>query len=321
MSGWYQHGYHTVFAHRLVFSIISRLPKFLHPPIAAVTASLFFFLLKAERRALVSNLRRVRGGTGLRLRWGAWRVFYSFCDFVVSYCYVPRASHARLLAMLAHPDRGAAKIDRCLEKGNGLIVWTAHLGNWEFASRLLEMHGRPVHVARVVERNKPAELMLRDLMSNERLQVVELNEGALAAVKLLHALRANEIVAIQGDRTYGGFSAELPFFGEKASFPLGPFLLSYISGAPVLPGLVIREGWLRYRVIMGEPILLPHTGDRDSDLQAGLRLTVGFLEENVRNYYNQWLNFYEFWPAGAPVNKVPESIPGRQRMVVDEPKL
>jgi hypothetical protein len=45
-----------------------------------------------------------------------------------------------------------------------LIVWTAHLGNPEFASRLLEMHGRPVNVARVVE-DKPAEKMLRDRMS------------------------------------------------------------------------------------------------------------------------------------------------------------
>ena len=56
-----------------------------------------------------------------------------------------------------------AKIDQCLAAGHGLIVWTAHLGNSEFASRLLEMHGRPVNVARVVE-DKPAEIMLRNLM-------------------------------------------------------------------------------------------------------------------------------------------------------------
>src|ERR1019366_9177669 len=88
----------------------------------------------------------------LALQWKVYRVFYSFCDFMVSYCYVPQATHAQLLSMLVDKDkdkaRGAAKIDACLAAGNGLIVWTAHLGNSEFASRLLEMHGRPVNVAR-----------------------------------------------------------------------------------------------------------------------------------------------------------------------------
>jgi KDO2-lipid IV(A) lauroyltransferase len=201
--------------------------------------------------------------------------------------------------MLTDPNRGADKIDACLARGNGLVVWTAHLGNWEFASRLLEMPERRVHVARVVERDQPAEAMLRELMENHLLHAVDLNEGVAASIKLLAALRANEIVAIQGDRVYQGFSAEVPFFGATASFPLGPFFLAYVSGAPVLPGFVVRDGWLRYRVIMGEPIELPQTGDRDCDLRSGLRPAVRFLEENVRRYYDQWLNFFEFWPAAA----------------------
>jgi lauroyl/myristoyl acyltransferase len=298
LTRWYQHGYHTPFAHQLVFSIIPKLPKFVHPPIALVTALIFFLLLKKERKALVNNLRQICGGRKLRLSGKALRVFYSFCDFMVSYCYVPRASHDELLAMLTDPQRGSQVIDACLAKGNGLIVWTAHLGNWEFASRLLEMHGRPVNVARLVERDKPAEMMLRDLMSNDRLHVVDMNDP-LASVKLLYALRANEIVAIQGDRTYHGSDAEVPFFGRQASFPLGPFYLSDVSGAPILPGVVVRERWLRYRVIVGEPIVLPRSEDRDEALRAGLGQAVRFLEENVRVHYDQWLTFFEFWPPAT----------------------
>jgi predicted LPLAT superfamily acyltransferase len=299
LKRWYVHRFHTMSAHRLVFATIPRLPKFVHPPIAVVTAFLFFLLLKTERRAVVSNLTRICGGNAAGLLWKAYWAFYSFCDFLVSYCYVPRATHEQLRAMLTDQNRGADKIDACLAKGCGLVVWTAHLGNWEFASRLLEMPERRVNVARVVERDKPAETMLRDMMTNHLLQAVDLNEGAAASMKLLAALRANEIVAIQGDRVYQGFSAELPFFGVKASFPLGPFFLAYIAGAPVLPGFVVREGWLRYRVIMGDPIELPQTGDRDCDLLFGLREAVRFLEDNVRKYYDQWLNFFEFWPQGA----------------------
>jgi len=276
-----------------------RLPRFVHPPMAAVTALIFFFLLKRERKAVAGNLRRVSGRRGLALYWKVYCVFYSFCDLMVSYCYVPQASHAQLLSMLADKDRGAAMIDRCLEAGKGLIVWTAHLGNPEFASRLLEMHGRPVNVARVVE-DKPAEKLLRDRMATERLRIVDLRNGARATIELLQALRRNEIVAIQGDRVYNPrHGAEVPFFSKPAAFPLGPFLLSQVSGAPVLPGFVIRRGWLRYRVLMGDPILPAASGDGDAGQRAGLRQAVRFLETTLPVHYDQWVNFFDFWQVNS----------------------
>ena len=299
MTRWYKHGYHTPLSHRLVFGIIPWVPKFLHPPIALVTAFIFFCLLGNERRALVSNLKRICGGSNLsRLRRAYW-VFYSFCDFMVAYCYVPQASRARLVAMLTCPYDAGDVIDSCLAEGNGLIVWTAHLGNWEFASRLLELHGRPVNVARVVEQGNSAESVLRDLMTNDLLRVVQLNDDPMAPLKLLHSLRSNEIVAIQGDRIYQPFTARTLFFGTQTPFPMGPFLLSYVSGAPIMPGFVVRDGWLRYRVITGQPIHLPHTGNREHDLQIGLEEAVRLLENTVKDYPDQWLNFYEFWKEDA----------------------
>ncbi len=67
-----------------------KLPRFIHPPIAAVTALIFFLMLKGERGAVARNLRRVSGRRGLTLYWKVYRVFYSFCDLMVSYCFVPR---------------------------------------------------------------------------------------------------------------------------------------------------------------------------------------------------------------------------------------
>ncbi len=274
------------------------LPHFIQPPIAWVTALVFYLLLSRERRAVTRNLRRVSGLGGLALQWKVYRVFYSFCDLMVSYCYVPQASHQQLLAMLVDPERGAAVIDQCLAAGNGLIVWTAHLGNAEIASRLLELHNRTVNVARVVE-NSPAEKLLRDRMASTRLRIVDLSNGAQATIELMHALRRNEIVAIQGDRVYHPrHSAVLPFFGEPASFPLGAFLLSQVSGAPVLPGFVIRRGWLRYRVLLGDPIFpSPSTHDRDGNARAGLSQAVRFLHDQAAIHYDQWVNFFDFWPV------------------------
>ncbi len=299
MTRWYEHRFHNTTALRIIFAIVPRLPPFLQPPVAAVTALIFFLILKRERRAVAGNLRRVSGKRGFALQWKVYKVFYSFCDLMASYCFVPQATHSQLLGMLVDSDDGSAKIDQCLAAGNGLIVWTAHVGNWEFASRLLAMHG-PVNVARVVE-DKPAEIILRNLMASERLKTVDLKAGVPATIALLQALRRNEMVAIQGDRVYQRHTFEVPFFFQPTNFPLGPFLLSQVSGAPVLPVFVIRHGWLRYKVLMGD--LIPAVpsrvkcGEGNAGLYEAMCHAVGFLERTLTIHYDQWMNYFDFWPV------------------------
>ena len=267
----------------------------------SVTALVFFLMLKRERQAVTGNLRRVSGKRGLALRWKVYWVFYSFCDLMVSYCFVPQATPSQLLGMLVDSEDGGSKIDQCLAEGNELIVWTAHVGNWEFASRLLAIYGR-VNVARVVE-DKPAEITLRNLMASERLKIVDLKGGVPATLELLQALRRNEIVAIQGDRVYQRHTFNVPFFSQPTSFPLGPFLLSQVSGAPVLPVFVIRRGWLRYRTLMGD--LIPAVpsrvtcGDDDAGLYEAMCQAVRFLEKTLATHYDQWMNYFDFWPAAS----------------------
>jgi predicted LPLAT superfamily acyltransferase len=303
VTRWYEHRFHNTTALQMVFTIMPRLPRFLHPPVAAVTALIFFLMLKQERRAVTGNLRRVSGKRGLTLRWKVYLVFYSFCDLMVSYCFVPQATNSQLLDMLVESGDGGAKINQCLAAGNGLIVWTAHVGNCEFASRLLSIYGQ-VNVARVVE-DKPAEIALRNLMASDRVKTVDLKQGVSATIELLQALRRNEIVAIQGDRIYQRRTFDVPFFFQPTDFPLGPFLLSQVSGAPVLPAFMIRRGWLRYHVLMGDPIpAVPSRvtgGDDDARLHQAMSQAVRFLEKTLTIHYDQWMNFFDFWPV-APRN-------------------
>jgi len=300
LTRWYEHRFHNTTALRMIFVIMPKLPRFLHPTVAAVAALIFFLILKRERRAVAGNLRRVSGKHGLALQWKVYRVFYSFCDLMVSYCFVPQATPSQLLDMLVDSDGDSAKINQCLAAGNGLIVWTAHVGNWEFASRLLAMYG-PVNVARVVEDN-PAEITLRNLMTSERVKTVDLKQGVPATLELLQALRRNEIVAMQGDRVYQRHTFDVPFFSQPTSFPLGPFVLSQVSGAPVLPAFVIRRSWLRYHALMGDPIapVAPSgKGGGDAGLYEAMCQAVRFLEAALVTHHDQWMNFFDFWPVAS----------------------
>jgi KDO2-lipid IV(A) lauroyltransferase len=160
-------------------------------------------------------------------------------------------------------------------------------------------------------------------MVNERLRVVDLADP-VATVQLLHALRAGEIVAMQGDRVFRGAGADVTFFGRPTRFPAGPFHLAYAAGVPVVPGLVVRTGWLRYRMIVGPPLLLDVSEPRDVAVRGALRQAVSFLEAHLQRWHSQWLNFYDFWPADlrsedvAPAHPAPPD-PTRSASCPDMP--
>jgi hypothetical protein len=71
----------------------------------------------------------------------------------------------------------------------------------------------------------------------------------------------------------------------------------------VLPGFVVRQGWLRYRALVGDPILpvpsLAPSGDPDAGLQGALGQAVRFLEKTLMTHYDQWMNFFDFWPVNS----------------------
>jgi len=54
---------------------------------------------------------------------------------------------------------------------------------------------------------------------------------------------------------------------------------------------------------MGDPIP-PATSpaesdDRDTGPKGGLCEAVGFLEKTLAAHYDQWLNFFDFWPVAS----------------------
>ena len=79
----------------------------------------------------------------------------------------------------------------------------------------------------------------------------------------------------------GGVAA--PLFGVMAHTAPGPASFALRFGIPIQPMSVQRIHKARFRVIVHEPILLEDTGDRDADIEAGVRRINAFIEERVRD--------------------------------------
>jgi lauroyl/myristoyl acyltransferase len=101
---------------------------------------------------------------------------------------------------------------------------------------------------------------------------------------------------MQADRPSGGRGdAIVPFFGEPAAFPLGPFVLARAAGAAVVPAFCAMAPGGRYRLEIDSPIWV-----KPGEEQAGLATVVAALERVIRAYPTQWFNFFDAWsPPGG----------------------
>ena len=108
------------------------------------------------------------------------------------------------------------------------------------------------------------------------------------------ALSDGEILSIPGDRIFGSpRSVECDFFGGKAKFPLGPFAIAVQRDTPLLAVFVMKETSSRYKIQIN-CINSQGKDNRERTANAAQHFAL-LLEAVVRQYPEQWFNYYSFW--------------------------
>lgn len=121
-------------------------------------------------------------------------------------------------------------------------------------------------------------------------------KGAKGTRDLLRALGRGESVALMNDQKFNGGVAA-PLFGVMCHTAPGPSTFALRFGVPLQPMSVQRVGKARFRVVAHDPIRLNDTGDRDADVEAGVRRINAFIEERVRERPAEWFWVHKRWPS------------------------
>lgn len=204
-------------------------------------------------------------------------------------------------AMFRIEENGLNHIRSAAANGRGAILLTAHLGNWEVASALLgEVAPKLAIVAYRGDHEKITRYM--DRAQGPRPRLIEVGSESLSSLEMLRSLREGSLLAVQGDRPMDRHVVRVPFLGREAPFPVGPFLLAAVSGAPMIATFSLQTAPASYRFIADPPRQLSFRKDqeRDAQLRTWVEEYVGRLEALVRQHPYQWFNFYEFWDAAPP---------------------
>lgn len=287
---WYRHGMNRGWLYRVLSLVARALSRGLRLRLAAAVAPRLRAAFGAEWDVVRRNIARIVPGAGgaarERLAADVFRHFaMCFSDLIAT------NRHTRDLQTLLARVEGAEHLTAALAAGRGIVLLTAHLGNWELAGRLAAgTAARPTHVVVEAERDLGVERFLRGGPAPVRFVA---RTRPTSALPLLAALRRGDIVAMQGDRALGNRGdVTVSFFGAPAAFPQGPFVLARAAGALLVPAFCVLGQDRRYVVEVAEPIAVEAGGER-----TALERWVAVLERAVGAHPEQWFNFYDCWSA------------------------
>lgn len=130
-------------------------------------------------------------------------------------------------------EEGMAELDTVVSSGSGAVMVVPHSGNWDLAGAwACDRYGSLVTVA---ERLRPEGLYDKFVAYRESLGMEVLPHGDEDTFRrLLRRLKEGQLVCLVADRDLSGTGVKVDFFGETASMPGGPALLSQLTGAPLM---------------------------------------------------------------------------------------
>ncbi|MGD0335810.1 MAG: lysophospholipid acyltransferase family protein [Candidatus Omnitrophota bacterium] len=183
-------------------------------------------------------------------------------------------------------------IDEAFKKGKGIVILTAHIGNWELGGITIALLGYPFWVVALPHKYKKVNSFFNAQRESKGVKVIPL---AKAVRESLAVFKKNESVALVGDRDFTEDGAILPFFGKPTVFPEGPAAFSLRTGAPIVAGFMLRNKDDSFTLRMEPPIVVTPSGNRRNDTVEIMKTYLKIFERYITEYPDQWFMFRRFW--------------------------
>lgn len=198
---------------------------------------------------------------------------------------------------------GNENLEQLVANGQGAILLGAHLGSFEAMRGGAEEEEFPVWIVGHFENARMINELLAQIAPDMAGRVIHVGSDPIGfALDVKAKVDDGGMVAILGDRVgLNDKSIEVPFFGEQARFPTGPFLLASTLRCPVYLVFGLYTEPNRYDLFcepFAERIVLPR-GRREQALRDVVERYAGRLAHYARRAPNNWFNFYDFWDSGA----------------------
>jgi len=172
------------------------------------------------------------------------------------------------------------------QEGRGMILLSAHFGNWELSQVAYGVSFKPIHILARPQTYPRMNHFLNQM--RETHGSVSTGRG-MGIRHLLRCLRRGGAVGLLGDQDAGRAGGLiLPFLGRKTTLPTGPFELALRTGAVIVPSFAVRRETF-HDIYFEEPIRILAAGGELAAVRSAAGVFCRLLERYIERFPSQWL--------------------------------
>lgn len=221
-------------------------------------------------------------------------VFRSIGRLLVSFAQFPSITRENVKEWIRYD--GLENFQNALALGRGVLVATAHLGNWELSAFAHAWMTAPMNIVVRALDNSRIDAMVERRRALSGNRVIEKKDAARG---ILRALAAKEAVGILTDQnTTLDQGVFVDFFGVKACAGSAFAKIAHHSGAAVVPGFALWSEQERRYILRFYPAV-----EMSGDVVADTQRIHSQLESVIRQYPDQWLWIHRRWKTRPPGEK------------------
>ncbi len=273
------------------------MPRSLARAIGRAIGRLYWRLDKERRRTALLNLDQVFGDRKTESEKQA--IVKACCEHlgcaVVEVLTLASLSRERFLAMV--DIEGLEGFREGLARGKGVILCSAHYGNWEVMNLALGYLGLPLTAMARPMDNPLVHDYLERIRTRSGNGVIYKHKSVR---KILSQLAENRVIGIVNDQdVHDRNRLMVPFFGRDAATTPAPAAVAHRTGAPLITGYAVPRGGGRYLLRFNALIEPQPEADRDEEI---MRLTLALnqaLEAQILDEPVCWMWIHQRFKTGA----------------------
>ncbi len=175
---------------------------------------------------------------------------------------------------------------------NGVILCSAHLGNWEISGHAISFWKRLIAVARTLD-NPYAQRLLEKRNPRRNIEIIAKHSADRGA--LLRPLRKGMLLGLISDQHATSHRVLVDFMGHPAWTLTSTARLHLATRCPIVCGVAIRTGFMKFKIITTGPFEFETTLDREADIIKITQTMNTELEKFIRQYPEQYLWAHKRW--------------------------
>ena len=190
---------------------------------------------------------------------------------------------------------GYEKFQQLSEQQAGFMMLSSHIGCYEVAGYSLVSKDKRLN-ALVFGGEKVSVMQGRqEKFAHNNVRMIPVGADMSHLFLMNEALANKEILSVPADRVIGSpKTISVTLLGAKAQLPMGPFSVATMRGIRVVAVNVMKTSVKGYTVYV-TPLKYDETKSRKEQMVQLAQDYADELECRVRQYPEQWYNFYEFW--------------------------